>query len=228
LGATIASIVDKFIEYLDARKKSKAAPTNDEYTLKRDLAFYELIDELVDGLESILSTILWFLIAVTAGLAAVIEMSIKILIKFVHIGVAFFKLRAISKMKTKITEFYTKKLAEQKVAFESFKSKLLAKQFSNSFTLVRNFLDREFIAMETKLKEAEFLSASQKPSPTADEVNDGIMKVLYIVCETDAENCLGILRSEKFNLDLKTIQTLDKSQDKYIYMKSYWISKAAK
>ena len=145
LGASLANIVEKIINYVNAVKaknldledvkNKKEKKANPALELKKQLAMFEMIDELLDGAENVVTTILKFFVALTAGFSAIINTSINIFIAILHIGVAAFKLHAISKLKTDIEEYYNEKIKGMSVEFEAFKKKLYNLECNHLITL---------------------------------------------------------------------------------------------
>ena len=104
----------------------------------------------MDGAEKVVTTILKFFVALTAGFSAIINTSINIFIAVLHIGVAAFKLHAISKLKTDIEVYYNEKIEGMSVEFEAFKVKLHNLECNHLITVAKEILDREIRRMEIK------------------------------------------------------------------------------
>lgn len=230
LGTSLTNLAEKIRLYINARaawNKEKADVAekdkrNPAKKLEESLAFWDMMDDGIDLLQSIASTVLYILAPMTAGLSQVVNTAMKLVVCWIHIGLGHWKLHVINKMKDRIVTYYENERKKQSTEWDEFRGKLVSQKCGQVHTLIKTFIEKEFDEIEDALENTQgwVNNIATNTQMTDDNVKQNVEKILTVVCNSDPENCLEFVN--RLKLDLKTIRNLNSETGEKVYTISKW------
>jgi len=222
LGSSITSLADKIRLWIDTKKELAKEKENPAKQLEEVLAFWDMMDDGIDLLQDIASTILYILAPFTAGISQIVNTAMKLVVCWIHIGMAHWKLHIFSKMKHQIVVFYEKQRKEQKDKSDAFIGKLVSEKCGQIHILIKAFIEKELDEIENNLEDTQgwMTTLATKSTMSDDEVKQNVEKIVSVVCKSDPENCLEFVN--RLKLDMTTLESLNKHTAGRVRAASKW------